>query len=361
MRPRVQGMQNKAEPRILITRLSAIGDCIQSLPLATALRAHFPRAFIAWAVEKSAAPLIEACPAVDRVIVVPKRMLASLALVWNVRQSLLPLAFDISIDPQSLSKSSAIGWLSGAKRRIGFTSPCGREISPWLNTELVASRQVHMVDRYLELLRPLGIEQPTPNFEVQIPAAAQNSIGEYIETRQFTGGYAVINPGAGWDSKRWISERFARVARHLGREHGLPTIVVWAGEKEHAYARKIARSSGGQAIVAPATSLLELAELMARAKLAIAADTGPLHLAAAMGTRCVGLFGSTRGQQCGPYGVENIWLQAAVDASPLRKRPGASNWAMRQITARMVCEACDGVLSRSTSHVSAPRHVVCSL
>ena len=354
-------MKNSSEPRILITRLSAIGDCIQSLPLATALRAHFPRAFIAWAVEKGAAPLIQACPAVDHVIVVPKRMLASPPLAWAVRRKLLPLELEISIDPQSLSKSSAIGWLSGAKRRIGFTSPFGREISPWLNTELVASRQTHMVDRYLELLRPLGIKQPGTNFDFQIPNCARVSIAQYIEEKQLTSGYAVINPGAGWDSKRWIWQRFAKVARHLGRQYGLTSVVAWGGEKEHAYARKIAKVSGGHAIAARATSLLELAELMARAKLAISADSGPLHLAAAMGTRCIGLFGSTRGQQCGPYGTNNIWLQAAVDASPLRKRPGASNWAMRQITARMVCQACDDLLHRSQAHDPAAGHVVCSL
>ena len=327
-------------PRILITRLSAIGDCVQTLPVAAALRQRFPRAFLAWAVEAAAAPLVAACNAIDRVIVVPKRMLASPSAAWRVRQELLPLMFDLAIDPQGLSKSSAIGWLSGARRRIGFMRPQGREISPWLNGELVEPRAVHMVERYLELLAPLGVDDAPPRFSLTIDPAAEQAVEPFLNRPELADGFAVINPGAGWDSKRWPVERFAAVARELGQRHSLSSVVVWGGKREAIAAEAVVRQAGGYAQLAPATSLLELAALLARARLVIASDTGPLHLAAALGTPCVGLFGSTRREACGPYGSGHIALQEAFDGSAGRKFAGADNWAMRRITAPMVTSAC---------------------
>jgi lipopolysaccharide heptosyltransferase I len=331
----------------LITRLSAIGDCVQTLPVASALRERFPRATIVWAVEAGAAPLVAAHPAIDRVIVVPKRMLASPAAAWQVRQQLMPLRLDIAIDPQGLSKSSAIGWLSGAPRRIGFAGPQGREISGWLNSELVHATSTHMVDRYLELLRPLGIEMHAsdqPRFEISIDAAARNKIGRFVSDTQRTDGFAVINPGAGWDSKRWPIGRFAEVARQLGIDYALPSVVAWGGSRERAWAEEIVAGSGGHASLAPATSLIELAALLTHAKVMIAADTGPLHLAAAVGTPSIGLFGSTRREACGPYGKGNIALQAAFDGSPGRKLAGADNWAVRRISVDQVLKACETVI-----------------
>lgn len=343
---------HETQPRILITRLSAIGDCVQTLPVATALREHFPQAMIAWAVEAAAAPLVAANRAVDRVVVVPKRMLASPAAMWRVRRELAPLAIQIAIDPQGLSKSSAIGWLSGARRRIGFARPQGREISPWLNNEQVQPRTTHMVERYLELLGPLGIELATPCFGIKIDPAAERAIEPFVARPELADGFAVINPGAGWDSKRWPLARFTAVARWLGERHGLPSVVVWGGERERAAAGEVVAESASHALLAPPTSLVELAALVRQARIMVAGDTGPLHLAAAVGTPCVGIFGSTRREACGPYGAGNIALQEAFDGTSGRKLPGADNWAIRRIHAEMVAEACAAVLQRTAPRES---------
>ncbi|MCI0359417.1 MAG: glycosyltransferase family 9 protein [Planctomycetaceae bacterium] len=340
-------------PRILITRLSAIGDCVQTLPVATALREHFPRAMIAWAVESAAAPLVAANRAVDRVVVVPKRMLASPAAMWRVRRDLAPLAIEIAIDPQGLSKSSAIGWLSGARRRIGFASPQGREISPWLNNQQVQPRAAHMVDRYLELLAPLGIKPAAPRFGIEIDPQAERAIAPFVARRELADGFAVINPGAGWDSKRWPLARFAAVAQWLGQQHGLVSVVVWGGERERAAACDVVAGAAGHAMLAPPTSLLELAALVQQARLMVASDTGPLHLAAAIGTPCVGIFGSTRREACGPYGAGNIAVQEAFDGASGRKLPGADNWAMRRVRVEIVTEACAGILRPAASRMPA--------
>jgi lipopolysaccharide heptosyltransferase I len=332
-------------PSFLIVRLSAVGDCIQTMPLAVALRERFPRAHITWVVEKIAAPLVEALPAVDRTIIVPKRYAFSLPTLTHLRTELRERRFDVALDPQGLTKSGFIGWLSGAARRIGFRRPAAREINPWMQTELVFSRAVHRVNRYLELLDPLGIEPPAVGFGLQIPASAEGKAHELAARPELQGGYAVLNPGAGWDSKRWPVERFAQTARHLAA-WGVPSVVTWGGRRENLWAEQIVAAAGPAAILAPPTSLLELAAVLRAGRLFVGSDTGPLHLAAAMGTPCIGLFGASEGTACGPFGGGHIVLQAALDNSMTRKRPGSDNWAMRRISVEMVMQACDEMLRR---------------
>jgi heptosyltransferase-1 len=333
----------RGNPRVLIVRLSAIGDCVQTMPLACAVRDRWPDGHVTWVVEKVSATLVDACDAVDRLIVLPKRFATSWRLLARLRNVLASEDFDFALDPQGLTKSGLVSWLSPAKRRIGFTRPASRELNPWLQTELVKSKATHRVDRYLELLTPLGVDRCQVRFGITIPSAAEAMADQFFAQRAVANGYAVINPGAGWDSKLWPIERFTEVARHLAGR-GTPCVIVWAGEKERLWAEQIVAGAGGAAIMAPATSLLELAALLQRARIFIGSDTGPLHLAAAMGTRCVALFGASQAEACGPYGLSHMVLQEALDESPARKRAGADNWAMRQISGPAVCKACDGVL-----------------
>src|SRR5262245_30074110 len=219
------------EPRVLIARLSAVGDCVQTMPLVCAVRERWPEAHITWVVEKGAAPLVEANDAVDRVMVLPKRFARSLGTLRWLRRNLRQERMDVSLDPQGLTKSGLVAWLSGARRRIGFARPAARELNPWLQSEWVMSRAAQRVDRYLELLRPLGMERPGVRVGISIPPAAERVAEEMAGRAELQGGYAAINPGAGWDSKRWPVERFAEVARHLGL-HGMRCVVTWGGELE---------------------------------------------------------------------------------------------------------------------------------
>src|SRR5262245_114072 len=323
------------EPRVLIARLSAVGDCVQTMPLACAVRERWPEAHVTWVVEKGAAPLVETNEAVDRVIVLPKRCATSLKMLLWLRRGLRAGRFDVSLDPQGLTKSGLVAWLSGARRRIGFARPAAREVNPWLQTEWVMSRAVPRVDRYLELLRPLGIEMAGVRFGISIPPAAERVAEELAGRAELRGGYVALNPGAGWDSKRWPVERFAEVARHLG-SRGMPCVVTWGGEQERVWAEAIVSQSGGAAVMAPATSLVELAAVLRRARLFVGSDTGPLHLAAALETPCVAMFGASAAEACGPYGEGHVVLQTALDESPGRKKSRADNWAMRMIGAAAV-------------------------
>ena len=157
---------NYTTPRILIVRLSAIGDVIQALPIACALREHFPKAFIAWTVEGRTASLLEGHEAIDEIIALKRGWLKSPRGVWELRQRLHELKFDIALEAQGLTKAAILAWLSGAKRRIGFGKPWGRELSPWMNTETVDTPDMHVVERNLALLRPLGIESPKVEFNL---------------------------------------------------------------------------------------------------------------------------------------------------------------------------------------------------
>src|SRR5437762_9715477 len=142
------------QPRVLIVRLSAVGDCLQTMPLACAVRARWPQAHLTWVVENAAAPLVEACDAVDQLMVLPKRFATSPRILSWLSRELRRETFDFALDPQGLTKSGLVAWLSGAPRRIGFARPAAREINPWLQTELVLSQATHRVAPYLELLRP---------------------------------------------------------------------------------------------------------------------------------------------------------------------------------------------------------------
>jgi heptosyltransferase I len=331
-------------PRILIVRLSAIGDAIQTMPVACALRERFPDAFLAWAVESRAAALLREHEALDELIELPRGWLKSPGGVWRLRRRLRDLQFDTTVDVQSLTKSAILARLSGARQRIGFGNPGGRELSKWFNNQRVDPKTSHVVDRYLELLRPLGIESPTVRFQVPEHEEDRAAAEQIIDELGLPAGFAIINPGAGWPSKLWPTDRYAAVARHLNDAWHLPTLVVWAGQAERAMAEQIAHASPAAVHICPPTTLPQLAAISRQAKLFIGSDTGPLHLAAAVGTPCVGLYGPWPASRHGPYGPQHIALQKMFFEGSARGRRTAPAIYMESITTEMVCEACDGVV-----------------
>jgi heptosyltransferase-1 len=339
-------------PRILIVRLSAIGDVVHTMPLACGLREQYPGAFLAWAVEGRAAGLLRGHVALDELITLPRGWLKSPTAVWRLRRRLRRLEFDLTIDAQGLTKAALVAWLSGARRRIGLGDPWGRELSPWLNNELVDTTAEHAVDRTLQLLLPLGIHRPRVRFRVPEHPPDRAAAEEMIRRQGLEEGFAVIAPGAGWPSKLWPTERYAAVADYLGRAWRLPSLVLWGGSKELALAEQTVAGSGGHARLAAAISLGELAALARRARLFVGSDTGPLHLAVAVGTPCVGLYGPWPAKRHGPYGPGNIAVQKLVLEGSTRARRNASPKYMEAIDVDAVCEACDRLLRRDGRHAA---------
>ena len=155
----------------------------------------FSPACLAWAVEQRAAELIEGHPAIDQRIVLPRGWLRSPVRVWKLRNQLKNLAFDTAIDAQGLTKSAVVAWLSGAKRRIGMGGRWGREISRWLNNELVVTDGLHAIERGLKLLEPLGIQSPAVRFDVPAAAAEPNAVAEMIHRLGLDDGFVLVASG----------------------------------------------------------------------------------------------------------------------------------------------------------------------
>ncbi|MEO8495236.1 MAG: glycosyltransferase family 9 protein [Planctomycetota bacterium] len=333
-------------PRILISRLSAIGDCVLTTPLLCALRDHFPNSHLAWVTERGPATLLDGHAALDELIVVPKRWLKSPTEIRQLRSKLRAGRFDIAIDPQGLTKSALVTWLSGAKRRIGFHVPRGREVSRWFHSELVKPTKSHIVDAQLELLKPLGVENPRVRYDLPVVPEVKSKVDGMIRAAHLDCDFVAINCGAAWDSKLWSSYRYGRVARSLGERHQLPSLVLWSGERERAWAEEIVACSGGRAVLAPPTTLPELASVLRRARMFVGSDTGPLHIAAAVGTPCVGLFGTTRPEDSGAYGSQHVHVQKRFHDGTSRERRRANNEAMLEIDVDSVVAGCEELLRR---------------
>jgi ADP-heptose:LPS heptosyltransferase len=221
----------------------------------------------------------------------------------------------VAIDLQGLLKSGLLTAYTGAPLRIGFSA--GRCRERW--NALFTNRRVtppdsarHIVEQYLALLAPLGIEPGPAEFHVPVPAAAERRIEELLVKEGVKPGdrLVAINPGAGHPQKRWSVARFGALAERLATEAGARVLLLWGPDEAH-MAREISLAlPGHSALLAPPTDLGELAALLKRCRLMIANDTGPLHLAAALGTPSLGLYGPTRAARNGPYGARCRGLQS---------------------------------------------------
>lgn len=333
--------------RILLVRLSAIGDVIHGLPVLNALRAAFPRAFIAWVVEGRSAELLEGHPALDQLIRLPKRWWKSLKQVQELRRTLRALDFDTAVDLQCLTKSSVLAWISGAQRRLGAGGKSGRELSKLFNNVLTPVAAKHVIEHYLGILKPLGIDSPQVCFDLPERDADAEFAGDALdEAGVGQTGFAILNPGAGWPSKLWPAERYGLLAKYLARQHGVASLALWGGSNELPLAERIVATSGGHATLAPATSLRQAAALTRRAALFVGSDTGPMHLAVAVGTPTLSLHGVSRAEWCGAYGPKSLCLQVFYDDGSSRQRRNADNRAMRALTVEMVSRACSELLAR---------------
>jgi heptosyltransferase-1 len=337
-------------PRILIVRVSAIGDVIHGIPVLCALRKAYPDAFLAWVAEGTAGDVLDGHPALDELVRVPRRWWKLPREVWRMRQRLRSMYFDIAIDLQCLTKSAITAWLSGAPRRIGKSGAEGRELSRWFNNELVETSGTHVLENYLSMLRPLGIESAAVKFDLPERAAEAEVVDQFLQTSGLAGRrYAVLNPGAGWPSKIWPAERYGALARHLHDVHGISSVAAWGLKTELPLAETIVSESGGHAQMAPPTTMMQLAALCRRAALFVGSDTGPMHLAVAVGTPTISMHGPSWSDWCGAHGPQNIRLQVRYEDGSSLERRRADDAAMRAITVDMAAHACDQLLRANSA------------
>jgi ADP-heptose:LPS heptosyltransferase len=337
--------------RILVIRLGAIGDVVRTLPAAAGLRASWPRAHLAWLVEPASASVLRGQPWLDEVIVFPRGALGS-----ALRRGRLPTAareaaaflrelraarFDLVVDFHAILKSGLLARLSGARRRVSYARPFAREGAAWFATDrarLEPPKQSRF-DRNEALLRVLGSDAALPARALHVPPEALERIDEALG-----GGAApvVIHPGTSDATpyKRWTPDGYGRVARALAEE-GVPCVVTSgpaASDREMAAA--VLAAAGSAARPAPATpTLLDLAALFARSRLYLGADSGPMHVASAVGTPVVQLLGPTDPVENAPYpGTPSRQVRVQVGCNPCRRGCSAAT-CMRVIPASAVLAA----------------------
>jgi len=333
---------------IVVVKLSAIGDVLHGVPTAVALKRAFPRARIGWVVEGRAGDVLAGHPAIDHLFRLPRGWLKSFTAIRSLRRHLRDFAPDVALDLQGLLKSAVPTWLSGARLRIGHAAPESREQAWRFYTHVVEGTDPHVVDRNLHLLSPLGIQADRPAFDMPRWPVSRLRVQGWLTEFRLPQPPALLNPGAGWPSKIWPAERFAAVARELGRR-GVPSVVVWGGEAERAAAERIVAASDGAAVMAPPTTLQDLGELCRLARVFISSDTGPLHLAAAVGTPCVGLFGPVPAKRNGPYGSGHRVVEPPVSLRPAWADRKTDRVAMDAIDVDSVIAATSAVLARSAA------------
>ena len=350
---RVGGAKNPAPmpaPRsIVVVKLSAIGDVLHGVPTAVALKRAFPAARLGWVVEGRAGDVLAGHPAIDHLFRLPRGWLKSLTAIRSLRRQLRDFAPDVALDLQGLLKSAVPTWLSGARMRIGHAAPEAREQAWRFYTHPVTATEPHVVDRNLHLLSPLGIRADRPAFDMPRWPVSRLRMQEWLASLRLPVPPALINPGAGWPSKIWPADRFAAVARELDRRHGIPAIVVWGGNAEREAAERIVAGSGNAAIIAPQTTLQDLGELCRLARVFISSDTGPLHLAAAVGTPCVGLFGPVPAKRNGPYGLGHRTVEPPTSLRPAWDDRKTDRVAMEAIDVESVVAAASDVLARTVA------------
>ncbi len=281
--------------RCLIVRLGALGDVVHAIPVAAALRRHFPSARIDWLVSAKHRELLELVPVID------DRVVASASAVGRLRRR----HYDVAIDLQGLIKSAMFARLSGAARVVGFSANYVRErlasvfytdaFDPGGSGSYDRRETRHVVDLNLSLLTVLDLPVEPPEFALDRVAS---TAADHV--RAAAGGrYALLNPGAAWPNKRWPPDRFAAVARAIRDRHGLKSAVLW-GPGEEALANAIVESAGGAALITPRTSVRDLVAIARGAAVMVSGDTGPTHIASAVGTPIVGIYGPTRPSRNGP-------------------------------------------------------------
>jgi len=310
---------------IALVKLSSLGDVVHALPVAAALRARLPHARLSWIVERREAALLTGNAILDAVVPVDtrgwRRALAPVDLaragrgLSELARDLRAARFDVALDLQGLLKSGLLTAATRAPLRIGFAPALCRE--RW--SALLTNRHVtppatarHVVEQYLALLEPLGVRPAAIEFPLPRNAAAEARADAFFVRSGLkpSDRLVALLPGAGRADKRWPADRFAALGARLTAETGASVLVVW-GPGEHDTAKAIVDSArDGRALLAPTSSIEELVALLWRAAVVVGGDTGPLHLAAALGVACVGLYGPTAAERNGPWGQVRRALQS---------------------------------------------------
>ena len=336
---------------ILMVKLSAVGDVVHTLPSLAALRRLYPRAHITWIVEAAAADLIQGHPALDRIIVSRRKHWIDAWRQGKWREvcreardffrTLRDRPYDLVIDFHGLFKSAILVGLSGGQRKLGYDSI--QEGSRFFyNERIPEDMNKHAVDRYLDFLRYLGAD-PGPS-EFLIPEAETNRNHVAALLREYNidvacDRFIAVNPVALWETKLWNQGKFAELAQRIVGELNVP-VVLTGSAAEKPYLDGIQKAMKQPVVnLAGKTSLRDLASLYRLASLVVTTDSGPMHIAAAVGTPVVALFGPTAPERTGPYGPDHTVIRRQLPCSPCFLKQCPSRRCMNELAVDDVFDA----------------------
>jgi heptosyltransferase-1 len=307
--------------RFLIVRLGSLGDVIHGIPVAAALKQAFPDGRVDWMVDPRYVELLGLVTCLDGRIAVDPRAIrwgAGRARFRETMRGLRETDYDAVIDLQGLLKSAMLARSVRGRQTIGFPRGHLRErlASLFYTDTPDPGRMTHVVYKNLALLAPLRVEDRRVRFPLTIP---RTPTVEKVSRQFEVGGYALINPGAAWPNKQWPPERFGAVAAAIAQDLGLRSLVLW-GPGEEGLASRVVETSRGAAEMSPPTTITDLVGIAREARLMISGDTGPLHIAGAVGTPIVSLFGPTRPERNGPWGLYDAAISRVEQCSCVYQR-----------------------------------------
>lgn len=330
-------MARKPE-KILIVKPSSLGDIVHSLPFLARLHSCRPEAEVHWLVARDLKEFLEGHPYIHRLWIFDKdrwkkmvRLPLSLLEMFRLAGELRRERFDATVDLSGLLRSGLISFASGGRLRYGFSN--GDEGSLlFYNRKIPGDMGRHAVDRYLQLAELMGcrgdaVQFPMPPFDPAPPLCG------FLPDR-----YVVMAPAAGKEANRWPAKRFGELAALLP----LPSIVVGGAMERDIAEETVAHSAGKAKSLAGSTTIKELMAVIARSRLVVANDTGPMHVAAALNVPVCAIFGPANPARTGPYGRPRSVIRAQTDCSPCyaRKPCKQGNWiCMERISVEQVREA----------------------
>lgn len=328
--------------KVLIVKLSSIGDVVHTLPALEALSQGFKKrgveARIDWLVEEAASSVLKGHPLIDELIVVKRGWGRNLSANLKAASVLKEKDYDLVLDFQGLLKSGVWVFFSKGKRRAGFSN--ARELSHLFYNEKLPAYDIerHAVDRYLDLARYAGGQSTEAVFRLDTDKASE-SLKKKLKAKGVDGPFFVIVARARWATKMWKDDGFAELAKMLMDKKGLKAVFAGSPSDREGLDRLAKAAGKGAVNMAGETDLKELFELFRMARFAVTVDSGPMHIAAAAGAKTVALFGPTAPWRTGPYGKGHVIVRKGLSCSPCFKRQCKEPRCMSDITVEDVLDA----------------------
>ncbi len=325
--------------RILIVLFGSIGDVTRGLPLANLLRRAFPSVFLAWSVEPAAFPLLQGNDAIDEILLFDR---AHWRKTWATFLARIRAGrFDLVLDLQRHLKSGIISRWSGAPHRIGFHPRDSKE-GNWLFNNLHIPRygdEIAKLEHYLKFIDYMEI--PRAPLEWRFNLSAEERAGVDCQLSKTSRKFAVFFVGARWQSKQWFPTQMAQCAAQLRREHGLD-VVLLGGKEDQDLAQQVETLGATVTNLVGQTTLRHAIGIIERAKIALGPDTGLMHIAAAVQTPVISLWGATSPHRTGPYGFEDYVLQGQAACAPCNRRTcSIGRICLQSITAEQISAKVD--------------------